>query len=39
MRQIVAQANVNASREARKHQADHDPLTGLYKRVSINREA
>jgi diguanylate cyclase (GGDEF)-like protein len=37
-RQILAQASLSASREALKHQADHDPLTGLYNRRRFAEE-
>jgi diguanylate cyclase len=38
VRQILAQASLSASREALKHQADHDPLTGLYNRRRFAEE-
>jgi diguanylate cyclase (GGDEF)-like protein len=38
VRQILAQASVSASREQLKHQADHDPLTGLYNRRRFAEE-
>jgi diguanylate cyclase (GGDEF)-like protein len=38
VRQILAQASLSASREQLKHQADHDPLTGLYNRRRFAEE-
>lgn len=38
IRQILAQASLSASREELKHQADHDPLTGLYNRRRFAEE-
>ena len=38
VRQILAQASLNTSREQLKHQADHDPLTGLYNRRRFAEE-